>query len=154
MAVQDKILTAVPAYAGTAKKKGSDTEVALQGAVGILAIGKPGDITSKAFGPIVTPGIVATAECEKFGTYIAGKGILVNSNDVANMANYDENFKAAKGQTVGYLTYGTCVAFGSDLTNIQAAMNVRVIHGAKETYAATDLVDIEVTGFKAAAGSL
>ena len=152
MAVQEKILTAVPEYAGTAKKGDADT--ALQGAVGILAIGKPGDITSRAFGPVVSSGIVATDGGEKFGTYIDGKGVLVNSNDVANMSNYDENFMAAKGQTVGYLTYGTCVAFASDLENIKAAMNVRVIYGAKEEYAEGDLVDIEVTGFKAAAGSL
>lgn len=148
MAVQTKILSEVPAYAGTAKK--GDQDVALQGKVGILAIGKPGDITSRAFGPVVTAGIVATEGGEKFGTYVANKGIVVNSNDVANMKNYDENFMAAKGQTVGYLTFGTCVVYGSQVATILGAMNARVIYGAKESYGATDLVDIEVTGFKAA----
>lgn len=148
MAVQEKILSATPEYAGTAKK--GEQDVALQGKVGILAIGKPGDITSRAFGPVVTAGIVATEGGEKFGSYVANKGIVVNSNDVANMSNYDENFKAAKGQTVGYLTYGTCIVYGSDVAAISAAMNARVIYGAKESYGAKDLVDIEVTGFKAA----
>lgn len=154
MGVQTKILTTVPAYAGTAPKKGVEEEVALQGAVGTLAIGKPGDITSRAFGPVVTSGIVATEGGEKFGTYVEGKGILVNSNDVANMANYDQNFKAMPGQVVGYLTWGTCVAFGSALSDIEAAMNVRVIYGKKDSYEDTDLVDIEVTGFKAAPASV
>lgn len=130
MAVQEKILSAVPEYAGTAKKAGVDT--ALEGKVGILAIGKPGDITSRAFGPVARSGIVATEGGEKFGTYVANKGVVVNSNDVANMANYDENFKAAKGQTVSYLEYGTCLAWTSALAAIEAGMNARVIYGASE----------------------
>lgn len=152
MAVQEKILTAVPAWAGTAKK--GDADVALQGAVGILAIGKPGDISSRAFGPVVTSDIVATDAGEKFGTYVSKKGILVNSNDVANLKNYDENFVAAKGQTVGYLTFGTCIVFADDLENIAADMNVRIIYGKKDAYADGDLVDVEITGFKAGVISL
>lgn len=157
MGVQKEIL--VRALDGSTQPGGG--ERVLKGGAGALAIGKPGDVLAKAFGPLVFTEIPATGTYT-FGTYVEGKGILANSNDnafySANAAEpfgYTVTLKA--GMQAAFMEYGIAVVLCRDVANILAGMNARVLpntgYDPEKTYAADskDVCAVEVTGFKPAA---
>lgn len=149
MGVQKVILTRVPS---AEKIGGKDVE----GGVGTLALGKPGDIVSKAFGPLVY-GEIAGDEAVEFGTFVAGKGLLVNSNDTpfynteAGAAPFGTTNKAMPGQTVAFMTYGTAIVKKANIAAVAAGMNARVVTPGYDAETAADdgVFEVEVTGFKA-----
>lgn len=128
---------------------GEETTKELKSGVGTLAIGKVGDITSKAFGPIAPT--VTLGEEKEIGTLFEDGdfvGVLANGNDIANTAaKFNTSLKVAAGQTVSVLQYGTMVIKGASFDAIAAKMNARVIYGAKTD----EVCEIELTGKKATA---
>lgn len=127
------------------------------GTVGILALGKPGDILAKAFGPLVFAEVPASGTYT-FGTYVTGKGILVNSNDsafygasAAEPFGYTITLKA--GMQAAFMQYGIAVVLCRDLANIVDNMNAKVLDGydPTKTYGADskDVCSVEVMGLKA-----
>lgn len=149
MGVQKTILT----RSLTATLKVGQTDKTLEADVGTLALGKPGDIWSRAYGPLV----YATVEGanQTFGAFVATKGVLVNPNDVANMANFESSNTLKAGQTGAYLVSGAAVVFCKQVSDILTGMNARVIAGGYDS--ATDYTNsdeicvVEVNGFKAEA---
>lgn len=125
----------------------------LEASLGTLALGKPGDIWSRAYGPLVYATVEGTDQT--FGAFVADKGVLVNPNDVANMANFDKSNTLKAGQTGAYLVSGAAVVFCKQVAAILAGMNARVIAGGYASgtdYANSDeICVVEVNGFKAGA---
>ena len=155
MGFQKKILTEAVPYTGDEVEvtyNGSDSEsgegkAALSGEVGVLALGKVGDIWSRAYGPLVYA-VVNNKDGLKFGEVLDGYGLLVNGND---MANENARFEAAdgikEGQTGSFLTSGAAVVLCSQVEAIKAKMNARVVYGKTEGAAEGDVCAIEVNGF-------
>lgn len=169
MGVQKVILTRTMDGSSAATLSNANPPVegtkTLQGGVGTLALGKPGDIVSRAFGPL-TYGEIAGETPVEFGTFVAGKGILVNSNDVpfynttadANgvVNPFGTTNVAMPGQAVSFMVYGTAIVKNSALAGIMAGMNARVVtpgYDAEAEYADGEVFEVEVTGFKAAAAA-
>ena len=158
MAVQKKILTEAlagideqPVIYNTPDASGSGEEqkLALNGEVGVLALGKVGDIISRAYGPLVYA-IVSDADV-KFGTVVDGYGLLVNGNDVANeSARFEATDTLKAGQTGAFMVSGAAVVLCEQVEAIKAKMNARVIYGwdGKSAYADGDVCAVEVNGFK------
>ncbi len=131
----------------------SEATMALQGGVGTLALGKPGDVIETAYGPVARPYRVAADTA--FGTFIANEGILVNANDCPGIAGSGDpnpfDTKTLKaGQLGAVLVSGGVVVLGSQVAAIKAAMNVNFTD-APESPVATEVYVIEVNGFKPAA---
>jgi len=159
MAVQQKILTTVPAYAGSAKKKpaggGESQTVSLAGGVGTLALGKAGDVVTRAYGPVARSFMVEASDLTdgelEFGTYVAGKGILVNPNDCAGfsaaIATPFDTKSLKKGQVGTFLVSGACIVTKAQVAAIAAGMKVQNLYGYTATMANTDVCEIEVNGF-------
>ena len=132
MAVQNKVLTRTLDGSTITKwidatgteQTGSKT---LQAQVGDLALGKPGDIYSRAYGPVAYTFGDLTNDTE-FGTFVADKGILVNGNDVANeSAKFEPSTVLRKGQVGAFMVSGAAVVLCKNVEAIKAAMNARVI---------------------------
>jgi len=168
MAVQKKILTRTlggvapkidPAASGSGE---TIVEVELQGGVGTLALGKPGDIWSRAYGPLVYA--VVTETDVEFGSFVEKLGILVNGNDVANeSARFAPTTVLKAGQTGAFMVSGAAVVLCRNVPGILAGMNARVLGGYDETKAAdyandksdlyNDVCVVEVNGFSPESGS-
>ena len=162
MAVQKTILTEaltgleaqpVVSNAGAASTK------TLAGTAGTLALGKPGDIWSRAYGPLVYA-LNDSAVDLTFGTFVAKKGILVNGNDVANRAaDLQPTTTLKAGQTGAFMTAGAAVVLCSAVADILAGMNARVILGydANKDYTlpanADEVCVVEVNGLVATSES-
>ena len=158
MAVQKKILTeAVPVYGkdpeviynGDDSGESGEGTLPLNGKVGALALGKPGDIWSRAYGPLVYA-IVSNKDV-KFGTLVEPYGVLVNGNDVANeSARFEATDTLKAGQTGAFLVSGAAVVECAAVAAIKEKMNARVVYGwdGKSEYAEGDVCAIEVNGFK------
>lgn len=150
MGVQKEILTSqgpeivLNPAPGAADKK-------FVGGVGTLAIGKPGDIVARAFGPLTYAEVLG--DDIEMGTFVEGKGVLVNSNDVPNRQNFDENLVVKAGDTAAFMTYGTCVVLGKNVQAILDGMNARVVYGGEVIDDDAHAYEVEVTGFKAAAAA-
>ena len=166
MGVQTEILTrqmsGKPASAVkyNGEPYGSDSDsgtLTLQGGVGALAIGKPGQVVARAFGPNVYA--LSFEEDKKFGTAVElpdrTYGVLVNSDDVAftadkpNSFGYSDTLQA--GQVGEVMTYGICVVQNGTedepkkyLEEVLAKMNARVL------YEGSKLSEVELTGSKPA----
>lgn len=152
MAIQKEVLWVKadgshPKYMdGTTEK----TDKPLEGSKGVLAIGKAGDVISRAYGPVVRAEIL-TADAN-FGAYVEGKGILVNSGDCAAISLQFETVKGLKkGQTGSFLVSGACVVPGTAVQTIADAMVVQYLDKDWFTDDATtrskSVYEIEVNGF-------
>lgn len=152
--VQKKILTRQEQ--ATAKKisvAGEESTVNIVGGVGTLALGKPGDIITRSYGPICRTARLAAETA--FGAFVEGKGILVNPNDCAGLgvapaegANPFDTKKLQAGQLGTFLTAGACVVLNSQVAAIEAAMNVTYKEDGGSVN--TDVTVIEVNGFASA----
>ncbi len=152
MGVQTKILTSQGPTITPVEGK------SFAGAVGTLAIGKPGDVVSRAFGPLTYAEV--TGADAVMGAFVAGKGVLVNSNDVPNRSNFESTITVKAGDTAAFMTYGTFVTTGDKLAAINTGMNARIVYPfaadgsaldiatETETADATAAYEVEVTGFK------
>lgn len=160
MAVQKVILTETLTgledqpviYNETGSSESKEAKLALSGSMGALALGKPGDIWSRAYGPLVyaMPGL---AEAVEFGTVVDGYGLLVNGNDVANESpRFEATTKLAPGQTGAFMVSGAAVVLCKNVADILDKMNARVIMGYTEEFAENDVCVVEVNGFKADGG--
>lgn len=182
MGVQKEILTRTVTPVDPQKVvPNSDQAMAPQplgGRVGTLAIGKPGDVVSRAFGPLTYAEVTKDEDAVEFGAFVADKGVCVNSNDVPNRTNFEENLVVKAGDTAAFMTYGTFVTTADKLPAINTGMNARIVYPAgtdiaavvsdvngkataasaqeptdqaKAAYAALKKVayEVEVTGFKA-----
>ena len=123
--------------------------------VGALALGKPGDIITRSYGPICRTAPVPTGG-KAFGDFVEGLGILVNSNDCAGIGgalaageNPFDTKTLKAGQLGTFLTAGACVVLNSQVPAIEAAMNVTYQEDGGSVQ--TDVTVIEVNGFKATA---
>ena len=151
MAVQKKILT--EALVNIAEQPvilndGSEATKKVSGEVGALALGKPGDVWSRAYGPLVYA-VPPLTEAVEFGTVVDGYGLLVNGNDVANESPRFEPATALQpGQTGAFMVAGAAVVLCKNVEDILAKMNARVIMGYTEDYEANDVCVVEVNGFK------
>lgn len=162
MAVQKEILTETLtglAAQPVVSNAGVASTATLAGKVGALALGKPGDVWSRAYGPLAYA-LNNSDQDLTFGTFVAGKGILVNPNDVANLAPGLEPSSTLKaGQTGAFMTAGAAVVFCSAVADILANMNARVILGfeADKDYTSdaykNDVCVVEVNGLVAEASS-
>lgn len=149
MAIQKEILQR-PVTA-TVKKIGEDGAVVdaeLTGGVGALALGKVGDVMTRAYGPVARAAVVE--EETAFGTFVEGKGILVNPGDCAGLStdlpNYPFDTKTLKkGQVGTFLVSGACVVLCSEVEAIAAAMKVQDVYGYTDKEG--DVCEIEVNGF-------
>lgn len=143
MGTQKKVLSKVETIAVSDSKN-------LLASRGVLALGKPGDIITRAYGPVVRSAMLA-ADAD-FGTYVADKGILVNSGDCAGVGYKFDTVKGLKkGQVGSFLVSGACVVEGKA---VQAIANAMVVQYLDEDYAKgeshtadTDVYVIEVNGF-------
>ena len=160
MAVQKKILTEKlgnigpqPVIYNTEDSGSEEATLDLNAEVGALALGKVGDIFSRAYGPLVYA--VVSGEDVKFGTVVDGLGLLVNGNDVANeSARFEATDTLKAGQTGAFMVSGAAVVLCAEVANIKEKMNARVIYGwdGESEYADGDVCAVEVNGFKADGG--
>lgn len=143
MGVQKKILTRY--FDGSSQKVAGGEAKTLKGGIGELALGKPGDIWSRAYGPLVYAKVVD--KDIEYGTFVEGLGILVNPNDVANMANFSASTTLKAGQTGAFMVSGAAVVPCKAVEDIVAGMNARLV-GGYEAGSDTAVCVIEVNGLK------
>lgn len=123
---------------------GSDT---VKAGVGTLALGKAGDIITRAYGPVVRAAIIDTDTAE-FGKFVDGKGILVNTGDCAAIGTQFETVKTLKkGQTGSFLVSGACIVKCNEVSKIAEKMKVQYLDGWSATAGANEVCEIEVNGF-------
>ena len=160
MAVQKKILTEKlgnigpqPVIYNTGDSGSEEATLDLNAEVGALALGKVGDIFSRAYGPLVYA--VVSGEDVKFGTVVDKLGLLCNGNDVANeSARFEATDTLKAGQTGAFMVSGAVVVLCEQVAAIKEKMNARVIYGwdGESEYADGDVCAVEVNGFKADGG--
>ena len=128
-----------------AKISGTQT---VKAGVGTLALGKAGDVVTRAYGPVVRAAMIEADEAA-FGTYVEGKGILVNPGDCAAIGYKFETVKTLKkGQVGSFLVSGACIVKCSEVSAIAAAMKVQDLIGWSADAGENDVCEIEVNGFE------
>lgn len=125
MGVQQEIIKRTPAFLGTAKvtdSTGAETDQALGGATGALAIGVPGNIYDASPARIHTESLTTAAD---IGTFVPGKGIIVNPREYALRGEAGKplapSLTLPAGTPASFMTFGHVVVKKTEVANIIAA---------------------------------
>lgn len=106
----------------------------ITGKTGALALGVPGNIFDASPARIHTETLEDKAD---FGTFVEGKGVLVNSREAALVGTDGDplapSLTLAKGDAASFMTFGHVVVRGDKATEILTGMDGRIIVGANWT---------------------
>ena len=132
------------------KPDGSEVTVSFTTATGAVAGGIPGKIYDTAYGPVVHTG--SLAEEADIGTYVEGRGIIVNAPEYALTGGLTPSLTLNANTVVSFMTAGHIWVKCGEVDKILAGMNGRVLFGKDDSSAEDDLCVVEVNGLLNAGG--